>query len=145
MKHAAPKVQARSNAAAASAGEGVPRIATTSATPSAAPTWRATEFRPVAVAYSAPGAEAIAAAVRFGSSVPAPSPRSTMPGSHSPTKSGVRPTRATSQKTAAPQSSPPATSTGRAPIRVTRLLVGPATAAAMNGPGVSARPASSTE
>ena len=99
----------------------------------------------MAVAYPAPGAEATAAAVRFGSSVPAPSPSSRMPGSHSPTKSGVMPTRATNQKTAAPQSSPPVTSTGRAPIRMTSWLVGPATAAATNGPGVSARPASSTE
>ena len=33
-------------------------IATTTATPSAAPTWRATEFRPVAVAKLSPGAEA---------------------------------------------------------------------------------------
>ena len=34
----AQKVQARSNAAAASSGDGVPMIATTIATPSAAPT-----------------------------------------------------------------------------------------------------------
>ena len=40
---------------------------------------------------------------------------------------------------------PPATSTGRGPKRVTRWLVGTATAAATNGPGVIARPASSTE
>ena len=63
------------------------------ATPSAAPTWRATEFRPVAVAKLSPGAEATATPLRLGNSVPAPMPSSTIPGSHSPRKSGLSPAR----------------------------------------------------
>ncbi len=120
-------------------------IATTSATPSAAPTCRDTEFSPVAVAKLSPGAEATAAPLRLGNSVPAPIPSSTIPGSHSLRNAGVAPTRSTNHITAPPQISPPATSTGRWPIRCTRRLVGPATAAATNGPGVSASPAWSTE
>ena len=92
-RQAAPKGQASANAAAAAdTVVGVPRIAMTSATPSAAPTWRATELSPVAVAKSSPGAEATAAALRFGNSVPAPRPRRTIPGSHSLTNAGVVPT-----------------------------------------------------
>ena len=89
--------------AAASRVVGVPMIATTIATPSAAPTWRATELRPVAVAKLSPGAEATAAPLRFGNVMPAPMPSRTMPGSHSPTKSGVGPTWMTNQSTAPPQ------------------------------------------
>ncbi len=88
-RQAAPNVHAWSNAPRRCSGEGVPMIATTSATPSAAPTCRATEFRPVAVAKLSPGAEATAAPLRLGNSVPAPMPSSTIPGSHSPRKSGV--------------------------------------------------------
>jgi len=50
-------------------------IATTIATPSAAPTWRATEFIPVAAAKLSPGAEATAVPLRLGNSVPAPRSR----------------------------------------------------------------------
>ena len=145
MSETAPNVQAWSNAAAASSGEGVPMIATTSATPTAAPTCRATELRPVAVAKLSPGAEATAAPLRLGNSVPAPTPRKTMPGSHSRTKAGVVPTCVTNHRSAEPQISPPATRTGRWPMRWTSRLVGPATATATMGPGVSARPASRTE
>ena len=59
-RQAAAKRQALSNACSACSGEGVPMIATITATPSAAPTWRATEFRPVAVAKLSPGADATA-------------------------------------------------------------------------------------
>ena len=55
---------------AASSGDGMPMIATTIATPSAAPTWRATEFRPVAVPKLSPGADATAAPLRFGNVAP---------------------------------------------------------------------------
>ena len=48
-KHTAPNVHACWNAASAVSGDGVPMIVTTSATPSAAPTCRATEFSPVAL------------------------------------------------------------------------------------------------
>src|SRR5579863_7835654 len=78
-------------------------IATTTATPSAAPTWRATEFIPVAVAKLPSGAEATAVPARFGNVMPAPIPSSTMPGSHWPAKSGVLPTRSTNHSTAPPQ------------------------------------------
>ncbi len=86
--HAEPNVHALSNACSAVSGVGVPMIATTSATPNAAPTWRETEFSPVAVPKLSPGADATAAPLRFGNSVPAPIPSSTIPGSHSPRKSG---------------------------------------------------------
>ena len=59
-------------------------IAITTATPSAAPSWRATEFIAVAAAKLSPGAEATAAALRFGNRMPAPRPRKTMPGSQTP-------------------------------------------------------------
>src|SRR5215467_12934447 len=120
-------------------------IVTTTATPTAAPIWRATAFIPVAVAKLLPGTEATAAPLRLGNSVPAPIPSSTMPGSHSPTKSGVVPTRSTNHSTAPPHHRPPATRTGRGPTRCTSRLVGPATATATTGPIVSARPASRTE
>ena len=107
--HAAPNVQASSNAAAASAGEGVPVIAMTRATPRAAPTGWATEFSPVAVAKSSPGAEATAAALRFGNVVPAPSPSRTMPEPLA-AKAGVVPTRYEPATGPAPQMRPPATS-----------------------------------
>ena len=82
-------------------------IATTIATPSAAPSWRATEFRPVAVAKLSPGADATAAPLRLGNSVPAPTPSSTIPGSHSLRKAGVAPIRSTNQSTApAPDQAP---------------------------------------
>ena len=91
----------------APSGDGVPMIAITSATPSAAPTCRATEFSPVAVAKSSPGADATAAPARLGNNVPAPTPsRMTMPGSHSPTKSGVIPTCVTNHITAAAPDQP---------------------------------------
>ena len=45
-------------------------IATTIATPSAAPTWRATELSADAVAKLSPGAAATAAPVRFGEAHP---------------------------------------------------------------------------
>ena len=120
-------------------------IATTTATPSAAPIWRATEFIPVAVAKLPPGAEATAAPLRFGNSVPAPIPSRIMPGSHWPAKSGVTPTRSTNHSTAPPHTRPPTTRTGRGPRRWASRLVGPATATATAGPMVSARPACSTE
>ena len=50
--------------------------------------------------------------LRFGNSVPAPIPSSTIPGSHSPTKSGVIPTRSTNHITAAPQNKPPRNENG---------------------------------
>ena len=69
-----------------------------------------------------------------------------MPGSHSPTKSGVDADPRDEPEDRRAPDSPPATSTGRGPDVARRaLLVGPATAAATNGPGVIARPASSTE
>ena len=143
-RQVAPNVQAWSKTVSAVRRDGAPMIAMTTATPSAAPTCRATEFIPVAVAKLSPGADATAAPLRFGNSVPAPIPSSTIPGSHSPTKSGVTATRSTNQSTAPPQIRPPATSTGRCPIRWARWLVGPATATATTGPIVSARPACRT-
>ena len=140
-RQAAPNVQASRNSANALACVGVPMIATTTATPIAAPTARATEFIPVAVAKPRPGAEATAVPVRFGNVMPAPIPSSTMPGSHAPAKSGVVPTRATNHSTAPPQSRPPATRTGRGPMCCTSRLAGPATTTAMTGPTLSARPA----
>src|ERR1700733_8493076 len=116
-------------------------IATTIATPSAAPTCRETEFRPVAVAKLSPGADATAAAVRFGNSVPAPTPRITIPGNHTVRNSGVAPARSINQMTPPAQSNPPATSTGLGPVRPMIRLLGPAAAAATNGPGVRASPA----
>src|SRR6516162_5267859 len=115
-------------------------IAITIATPSAAPTWRATEFIPVAVAKLSPGAEATAVPDRTGNSVPAPIPSSTIPGSHWPAKSGVTPTRSTNHSTAPPHSRPPATRTARGPMRWASRLAGPATTTATAGPTVSARP-----
>ena len=89
----------------------MPIIATTIATPRAAPTWRATEFRPVAVPKLSPGAEATAAPLRFGNVAPAPTPRISIPGSHSETKAGSSPTWVMNQKRPAPQISAPTTST----------------------------------
>src|SRR5918996_1784395 len=68
-RQAAEKVQALSKALSTpvgSSGLGVPRIAIPAATPKAAPTWRATEFSPVAVANASPGAEATAVPLRLG-------------------------------------------------------------------------------
>ena len=107
----AQKVHARSNASAASSGDGMPMIAMTIATPSAAPTWRATELRPVAVPKLSPGADATAAPLRLGNVAPAPTPRISMPGSHSLTNAGSSPTWVTNQNTPAPHSSAPKTST----------------------------------
>ena len=144
-RQTAPKIQACWNAAWAVAGVGVPMTATTIATPSAAPIWRATEFIPVAVAKLPSGAEPTAVPLRFGNSVPAPIPSKTIPGSHSPAKSGVIPTRSTNHITAPPQNKPPATRTGRGPMRWASRLAGPATTTATTGPAVSARPACNTE
>ena len=126
-------------------GVGVPMIATTTATPSAAPTWRATEFSPVAVAKLPPGAEATAAPLRFGNSVPAPIPSITIPGSHSPRKSGVTPDPLDEPQHRAAPDQPARDEHRPVPDALDQPAVGPATAAATNGPGVSARPASSTE
>ena len=112
-RHAAANRHASWNTSSACSGDGVPMIATITATPSAAPTWRETEFSPVAVAKLSPGAEATATPERLGNRMPAPIPSSTIPGSHSPRKSGCTPTRSTSHSTAPPQISPPAHSTGR--------------------------------
>ena len=68
-----------------------------------------------------------------------------MPGSHWPAKSGVVPTRSTNHSTAPPHSRPPATRTGRGPMRWASRLAGPATATATSGPTVRARPACRTE
>ena len=64
---------------------GCPTIATSSAMPSTAPSCRATEFRPVPVANRPPGISATAAPPTTGNVMPAPIPRITIAGSHSPT------------------------------------------------------------
>ena len=99
----------------------------------------------MAVAKLPPGAEPTAVPLRVGNSVPAPIPSSTMPGSHWPAKSGVSPARSTNHSTAPPHIRPPATRTGRGPMRWASRLAGPATTTATTGPAVSARPACNTE
>ena len=69
-------------------GVGLPMIAIRIATPSAAPTCRATEFNEVATAKRGPGTEPTAAPLSVGKVSPAPTPRITIPGSHPPRKSG---------------------------------------------------------
>ena len=69
----------------------VPRMAIRIATPSAAPTWRATEFSDVAIAKRGPGTEPTAAPLSVGKLRPAPTPRISMPGSQPPRKSGCTP------------------------------------------------------
>jgi hypothetical protein len=92
-KQPAAKYQPLSNASVRSAGAGVPTMATRRATPSTAPSWRAMELSPVAVAKRPPGTSAIAAAPETGKVMPAPMPRMAIPGSHSDRKAGCDPTR----------------------------------------------------
>ena len=85
--------QPRSNAAAASAGCGVPTTTISSATPSTAPSWRLTELSEVAVPKRSPGADATAAPLSSGNVRPAPMPSTSIPGSHSATNAGRTPMR----------------------------------------------------
>ena len=118
-----PGVVERRGASAPATGS--PRIATTIATPSAAPTWRATEFRPVAVAKLSPGAAAIAAPLTFGEQHPGADAEQHHPGQPLGHEGRRRPdARDHPHHGAAPDQAARRRARARAPKRSTRRLVG---------------------